>query len=93
MRPVASGDRRLEFLCECGDISCKERIALTPAKYEAVRAESRQFVLKPGHELLESEEVVQKGERFVVVRKFGAAGEVAEELDSRSPASSRTRLR
>jgi hypothetical protein len=79
-------DERLEFLCECGDIGCKERIRLTPTEYESVRADARQFLLIPGHELLATEEVVVEEDRFVVVRKFGDAGDVAQELDTRSPA-------
>jgi hypothetical protein len=78
------GDR-VAFLCECADIACKERITLRRREYELVRSDARQFVLIPGHELLEAEEVVMRQERFLLVRKFGAAGEIAEELEPRSP--------
>ena len=78
------GDR-VAFLCECADIACKERITLRRREYELVRSDARQFVLIPGHELLENEEVLMRQERFLVVRKFGAAGESAEKLEPRSP--------
>jgi hypothetical protein len=90
---VAAEEGRLEFLCECGDITCRERVRVGPADYEAIRADPRQFVLKPGHELLETEEVVGRDERFLVVRKFGEAGDVAEELGSRLRASTRSPTR
>jgi hypothetical protein len=83
VRPVAAEDEWVEFLCECGDLVCTERVTLTQAEYEAIRADPRQFLLLPGHELLESEEVVTRNERFLLVRKFGEAGEIAEELDTR----------
>jgi hypothetical protein len=35
----------------------------------------------PGHEKPDYEEIVEQNERFVVVRKFGVAGVVAEQPD------------
>ena len=89
LRPVSGEEATVEFLCECGLTDCDERIALVPAEYESVRVDSRQFVIRHGHELLENEDVVSRDERFLVVRKFGEAGEVADERDSRSSAAGR----
>lgn len=72
-----------EFFCECSDASCAERIPLTLAAYEYVRADSTRFVLAPGHDRSEIEDVVDGASEYVVVEKKGIAGEVAAELDSR----------
>jgi hypothetical protein len=73
-----------EFLCECGDQMCVERVKLTVPEYESVRAGSAQFVLRPGHTIPRVERVVQENDRYVVVVKLGDAAEVAVERDPRS---------
>jgi hypothetical protein len=72
-----------EFLCECGDQLCVERVKLTVREYEAVRAESTQFVVRPGHSVPRIERVVKENERFTVVVKLGDAAEVAADRDPR----------
>jgi hypothetical protein len=72
-----------EFVCECSDPACLERVRMTAAEYEAVRADPRTFVLAPGHERRSIEVVVQPGLDHVIVQKLGAAGDVAAALDSR----------
>ena len=73
-----------EFLCECGDTACTERMTLTLREYESVRANPRRFGVLPGHEIPEVEHVVEQGDRFFVVEKTGVGGPVAEELDPRT---------
>ena len=72
-----------EFLCECSDPTCTERISLTLREYEQIRAGARSFVLVPGHTAPEIEHVVQHGGEYLVVEKSGAAGSIATELDPR----------
>jgi len=72
-----------DFLCECSNSDCTLRVQLTSVAYESVRRESAQFVLAPGHELPEIEEVVFRTEGYQVVRKLGEAAEVASEEDPR----------
>jgi hypothetical protein len=74
----------VEFVCECGDTGCAERVTLTIRQYEAVRAEPSRFFLVPGHERLDVERVVEENAEFFVVEKLGEAGAVAEEADPRS---------
>ena len=78
------GEHAYEYLCECSRTSCSERITLTLAEYEHVRAEGTRFVLVPGHELAAIEEVVERESEHVLVEKDGVAGEVAADLDPRS---------
>jgi hypothetical protein len=39
-----------EFLCECADSLCAERLRLTLAEYEAIRADPSRFLMAAGHE-------------------------------------------
>ena len=78
-------DEDLELLCECGDPSCHERIALPLSEYEALRADSTTFAVKPGHEAPEAETVVRHHDRYLVIRKHpGEPAELAAELDERT---------
>jgi hypothetical protein len=52
--------------------------------FSGIRSDSTQFVVLPGHEVLEIEHIVQKGDRFSVVREQEAATQVAEQHDPRS---------
>jgi hypothetical protein len=71
-----------EFVCECADNGCIERIRVPREAYAAVRSEPTRFIVAPGHEDLELETVVDRHDRFFVVEKFGAAGRMAERLDT-----------
>ena len=72
-----------EFLCECADAGCTERITLTVREYESIRSRPTRFVLVPGHAAPEIEEVVEKDDDHVVIDKVGVAGNIAAELDPR----------
>ncbi|HZO96113.1 MAG TPA: hypothetical protein VFB42_01955 [Gaiellaceae bacterium] len=82
--PGPEDGRAFEFLCECADPACTERIALTCAQYEEVRAKPTRFVLARGHAARELEQVVARDERHVVVEKRGLAARIARRLDPRS---------
>lgn len=72
----------MAWVCECGDRECLEQIELTPAEYERVRAEATQFVVKPGHELPEVEDVIAETDRFLIVRKVeGLPAQMARDLE------------
>lgn len=65
------------FICECSNDGCAESVEVTPAEYDAVRAHSNRFLVLAGHQLPGIEQVVDGNGRFLVVEKFGIAGEVA----------------
>ena len=71
------------FVCECGLSDCARLIELTPAEYERVRADPCRFAIVNGHEIPSAETVVERYERYAVVRKFEASGAVAKETDPR----------
>ena len=71
-----------DWICECADDTCLERIALSLGEYEQVRANPVRFVVAPSgnHVFEEIEEVVERTDRFWLVGKHGTAGEVAASL-------------
>jgi hypothetical protein len=73
-----------EFVCECVDIDCADRVHMTLAKYQAVRSVPTQFIVKPDHERPAEERVVERNDEYLVVEKFGQAGERARDLDPRA---------
>jgi len=78
------GTQAYEFLCEFSDPRCTERIQLTRAEYEAVRARPARFVLARGHAAPQIEHVVEQDDEHDVVEKRGVAGQVAAKLDPRA---------
>jgi hypothetical protein len=76
---------RGDYLCECGNVACIERVSLTPEEYERVRADATHFVIVPGHVRPDVEDIVYAGDGYEVVRKQeGEAAERARETDPRS---------
>jgi len=66
---IADDERPDEYLCECADDACMERIKLTRAEYESLRSSPIQFAVRPDHVVPDIETVVAANERFMVVRK------------------------
>jgi hypothetical protein len=74
-----------EWICECADDTCVERIELSATEYEAVRSNGTRFLVAPGdeHVFLDVETVTERTDRYWIVEKFGTAGEEADRLDPR----------
>ena len=62
-------DDRIEFVCECANLECSERITLTKAEYEHVRGDGARFAVTPGHEDPTIEHVIARNERFFTIAK------------------------
>jgi hypothetical protein len=73
-----------DFFCECSNIDCTLLLPMTVSEYERVRADAKQFVVAPGHELPEIESVVVQTDAYQVVVKEGEAAEFVTEHDPRS---------
>lgn len=73
-----------EWLCECADGTCTERISMTMHEYERVRADGNRFAVARGHEVLDVEVVVESTDRYLVVTKIGVGAEIARRSDPRS---------
>ena len=78
-------DDQLLLVCECGYPECEQRVRVPAEEYERIRSDPRLFVLVPGHELKDVEEVVAKRGGYSVVKKHdGTPAQVARETDPRS---------
>ena len=78
------GDGVIELVCECADEDCTRAITLTARDYEAVRSDEAQFMVVPGHERPEVEDVVADREGWLLVRKRGEAAAIAAHADPRA---------
>ena len=88
---IAAAAQRLEaeeteFVCECSDAECTDRVAATLEEYERVRAVSTRFLLAPGHAAADVERVVGRRRGYWVVEKVEASmRRIARRLHTRRP--------
>jgi hypothetical protein len=82
-RVVYSPDELLPFVCECAQRTCSTTIELTRDEYERVRADSILFAVAPGHEITDIEDVVERHERYFLIRKHPETWEVVERTGPR----------
>jgi hypothetical protein len=80
----APADGEALYFCECSVFECREKLSLTRAQYEEVRARPEHFVVAPGHEVLEIEAVVARDGAFFVVEKPEAVMELVRGSDPRA---------
>jgi hypothetical protein len=75
-----------DWVCECANESCSERIELTTCEYDRVRAEGERFFVAPSNEHVwpDAERVVEQHARYWVVEKVELAADIANTLDPRS---------
>jgi hypothetical protein len=59
-----------EFMCECSDPTCSERLHASLDEYEEVRSDGATFMLSAGHVDPDIERVVADRGRFQVVEKI-----------------------
>ena len=69
LQPVITDAEALRFVCECGNASCREGVAVPLAEYRAVRLHPRRFAVVPGHEIVDVETVVERHEGYLVIEK------------------------
>ena len=84
---VHRGDTEPEyagFLCECGDGDCDTTVRMALPEYEKVRADSMLFFVVPGHEASDTEDIVEDGEGYFVVRKHEDVADIVDSTDPRS---------
>ena len=78
-------DEPLQIVCECDRLGCLDKVAVTLAEYERIRADAACFIVVPGHEDPEVEDVVDTGAGYLTVRKHpGEPRQVAENADPRA---------
>jgi hypothetical protein len=62
-------DEPLSLVCECLDLGCVERINISAEDLRRARMSPAHFVVLPGHEADEFEEVAERNQTFLVVSK------------------------
>jgi hypothetical protein len=75
---------QIEFVCECADASCTQRLRMSLGEYEEIRAAPARFAVAHGHVDKELDRVVEERSGYVIVEKKDDAREVAERQDPRS---------
>ena len=71
----------MSILCECGKLDCIEQIDLTLDEYRELRVEPTHFAVRPGHEIRDVEEIVDRRDAYYVVAKAeGDPARLATEL-------------
>lgn len=74
------------FVCECGYVGCNTTVELTIDAYEEVRTDFDRFLVVPGHEIDEVDEVVERHPtHLVVVKRQPEARAIAHAGDERTP--------
>jgi len=73
-------DAPVPFACECSDEDCHQRIMMKPTTYEKIHKNSKSFIIRPGHEVPDIEEITQSHVEYIVVRKFKEPSQKAGKL-------------
>ncbi len=58
-----------QWVCECGDETCFEKLTVPLGEYHEVRAHDNWFLIKPGHVKPEAEHRVSERAGYSVVEK------------------------
>lgn len=84
-REINEGTRRVSdpepnsIFCECADRTCVYRVEIDPDRYAAVRSDDHLFIVRPGHEVPDVEDVVERTDGWFVVRKPDEVAHIVEQ--------------
>jgi hypothetical protein len=79
LRSLAPDGETTGFVCECGKAACTNSVELTLDEYRHVRDDAMLFAVLPGHEIEDTEDVLTRTERYVVVRKHAEAAPIVDD--------------
>jgi hypothetical protein len=82
-KPLDADGHTFEFFCECSNIDCTLKLPMTLETYEQVRSDPTEFLVAPGHDLPEIEDIVRATPDYQVVKKHGPAADLVREQDPR----------
>jgi hypothetical protein len=68
----------IEVTCECVDMSCTSTIQISLHEFAEIDRATNRFLVVPGHELPDVEDVVERRDRFLIVSKRGAGADLVE---------------
>jgi len=60
-----------EWVCECGDETCFDKVAIPLTEYRDIREHDNWFFIVPGHEIPDVERVVAERGSYDIVEKGG----------------------
>ncbi len=80
---MSSSREPIMFRCECGHDDCHAALAVPLGIYEEARRSSMLFLVTPGHQILEAEDVVARADGWEMVRKHEVLREIVERSDPR----------
>jgi hypothetical protein len=69
MEDGLGSDSPSQWVCECGDETCFDRLTVARDEYHQIRSHEDWFIISPGHEKADVERVVRKGNGYTVVEK------------------------
>ena len=82
---LSTAAETMKIVCECGARSCTDQFEIDTAAYGKTREDPTLFLIRPGHDLPETETVVAKNDVFWIVRKDpGVPAEIARATDPNS---------
>jgi hypothetical protein len=82
---VHFGGEDAEFVCECADPKCVQRVEVPLEVYDGVRADPTTFILAKGHEEESIERVIDERRRYQVVEKVNRkVVDIVKKLDPRA---------
>ena len=74
-----------EFMCECADPGCAERLEVPLHEYEQVREDATTFLLNPEHVKPGVEQVVRRRRGYAIVQKIDrVVARIVRQLDQRT---------
>ena len=71
------------YHCECADLDCLEKVQLTKADYEHVRADSAHFLVVAGHDRPDIETVIESRDGWALIEKNPDVHALVEKTDPR----------
>jgi hypothetical protein len=75
-----------EWVCECANETCTERVSMSAQEYEEIRSDGVRFFVASSEEHVwpDVELVTKRHDRYWVVEKVGHSGDMARDADPRS---------
>jgi hypothetical protein len=68
----------IEVTCECVDMSCTSTVQISLHEFAEIDRATNRFLVVPGHQLPDVEDVVERRDRFLIVAKRGAGADLVE---------------
>jgi O-succinylbenzoate synthase len=80
---VREGDEPTLYVCECANPDCRRRIKLSHDEYERTRGDSRHFAIVAGHQVTDTETVIEDNGEWMMVEKKEDVAATVRAMDPR----------